>query len=100
MSRPRICRRVRFKPGTTYFKPRGIPLRYLNEVVLTFEESESLRLIDLENTEQSKASKMMEVSQPTFSRILKIARKKVSDAIINGKAIRIEGGHYRFHGFR
>ena len=96
MPRPRRCRKVRFKPGTTYFKPAGIRIVDLEEVILNFEEYESIRLVDLEGIEQTKAGKMMEVSQPTFSRLLKSARKKISDAIINGKAIKIEGGNYSF----
>jgi uncharacterized protein len=68
----------------------------LKEVILTLEEHEVVRLIDLENIEQSKAGEMMKISQPTLSRILKSARKKIADAIISGKAIKIEGGNYKF----
>jgi len=96
MVRPRICRRIRFKPGVTYFKPAGIRMIELEEVILAFDEYEAIRLIDLENTEQGKAGKMMKISQPTLSRLLKSARKKLSEAIVKGKAIRIEGGNYRF----
>jgi predicted DNA-binding protein (UPF0251 family) len=96
MPRPRICRRIRFNPKTTYFKPAGIPMINLQEVGLNFEEAEAIRLVDLEEVGQNKAGKMMKVSQPTLSRILKEARKKISDAIIHGKAIKIEGGNYRF----
>ncbi|HUW43762.1 MAG TPA: DUF134 domain-containing protein [Bacillota bacterium] len=96
MSRPRICRRVRFRPEITYFKPAGIRMVELEEVILTFDEYEVVRLIDLENIEQAKAGKMMKISQPTLSRLLKSARKKISDAIVHGKAIRIEGGNYKF----
>jgi len=96
MPRPRKCRRVRFRPNITYFKPAGVRIVDLDEVVLTMEEFESVRLIDFENTEQTKAGKMMKISQPTLSRLLKSARKKISEAIIKGKAIRIEGGNYEF----
>ena len=95
MPRPRRCRRIRFQPGVTYFKPAGVRIVDLEEINLHFEEYEVVRLIDLENIDQEKASKMMKISQPTLSRLLKTARKKISDAIINGKAIKIEGGSYK-----
>lgn len=90
MVRPRIPRIIDFEPGTTYFKPAGIPLRVLEEVVLSFEEAEALRLKDVEGYAQTKAAKKMHISQPTFFRILSTARKKVADAIINGKAIKLQ----------
>jgi len=88
--RPRLPRIIDFEPGTTYFKPAGIPLRTLEEVVLTFEEVEALRLKEVEGLGQTESAKRMKISQPTFFRILSIARKKVADAIINGKAIKIQ----------
>ncbi len=95
MPRPRICRRVRFAPGVTYFKPRGIPLRDLSEVVLPLEEYEAVRLKDLEGLSQEGCAERMGISQPTFHRMVSSARKKIADAIVHGKAIRIEGGDYR-----
>jgi predicted DNA-binding protein (UPF0251 family) len=95
MPRPRLCRRVKFLPETTYFKPAGIPLRKLEEVVLTVDEFEAIRLKDLEGLEQIEASDRMKISQPTFFRLLDSARKKIADAIVNGKAIKIEGGSYK-----
>jgi len=96
MVRPRICRRIFFQPDVTYFKPAGIPMRALEEVSLTYEETEAIRLIDYEGERQEIASKKMKISQPTLSRLLESARKKISEAIIKGKAIRIEGGNYKF----
>ena len=96
MPRPRRFRRVRFRPGVTYFKPAGIKMAELEEVALTIEEFEAVRLKDLEEMDQTDAAKKMDISQPTFQRLLKSARKKISDAIINGKAIKIEGGNYKF----
>lgn len=96
MPRPRICRKIRFKPEVTYFKPAGIRMIDLEETILTFDEYEAIRLIDLESTEQNEAGKMMNISQPTLSRLLKSARKKISEAIVKGKAIKIDGGDYRF----
>jgi len=95
MVRPRLCRRVRFNPNITYFKPRGIPLRELGEVILLVDEFEAVRLKDLEGLEQGECAKKMKISQPTFHRLVLSARKKISEAIVNGKAIRIEGGNYR-----
>ena len=95
MARPRLCRRVRFNPNITYFKPRGIPLVELEEVILPVEEFESVRLKDLEGLEQEECAKKMNISQPTFHRLVLSARKKIADEIVNGKAIRIEGGNYK-----
>ena len=89
MPRPRLCRKIRFNPNITYFKPQGIPMRLLNEVELTAEEVEALRLKDYKNLAQEDCAKKMKTSQSTFQRILTSARKKVSQAIINGQAIRI-----------
>jgi len=94
MPRPRLCRRVKFLPETTYFKPAGVPLRELEEVVLTVDEFEAIRLKDIEGLEQEECAKKMKISQPTFFRLLNSARKKIADAIVNGKAIKIEGGIY------
>ena len=95
MPRPRNPRQVRCIPCTDYFKPRGIPLRGLEEVTLAVEELEALRLADLEGMEQVAGAEQMEVSRPTFARVLASARQKVADALVNGKALRIEGGVFR-----
>ncbi|MCD6547561.1 MAG: DUF134 domain-containing protein [Nanoarchaeota archaeon] len=96
MPRPVIPRRVWFNPRICYFKPAGMPLSRLEEVILSVEEFEAIRLKDLEDMDQTKAAEKMNVSQPTFNRILNSARKKIADALVNGKAIRIEGGFYTF----
>ena len=95
MVRPRLCKRVKFNPEVTYFKPRGIPLRELEETTLNVDEFEAVRLKDLESLEQEDCAKKMNISQPTFHRLVLSARKKIADAIVNGKAIRIEGGNYK-----
>jgi len=87
---------VAFIPGTTYFKPAGIPLRFLEEVQLSIEEAEALRLKELEGMEQEQAAEKMNISRPTFQRILSSARKKMADALLNGKAIKIEGGNFEY----
>jgi len=100
MPRPRLCRSVRFQPETTYFKPAGLRIRELEETVLAVEEFEAVRLKDLEGEEQEMAAEKMGISQPTFHRLLSSARKKLADAIVNGKAIKIQGGNFRISGRR
>jgi predicted DNA-binding protein (UPF0251 family) len=78
----------------TYFKPAGIPLRALDEARLSVEEAEAIRLKDLEGLEQEEGAERMNVSRPTFQRVLVSARRKMADALLNGKAIRIEGGSF------
>lgn len=90
MPRSKIQRCVCFNPEVTYFKPRGIPLSSLEEVVLMPDEVEALKLYEIDGLEQTVAAKKMKVSQPTFARILASATKKTAEAIIKGKAIKIE----------
>lgn len=90
MPRPRIPRFLGFSPDIYYFKPQGIPLRFLEEVTLLPDELEALRLHDVDNLEQTAAAEKMQISQPTFARLLDSAYKKVAEALIKGKAIRIE----------
>ena len=90
MPRPCIRRRVRGRPGSSYFKPAGIRMIGLDESVLTMPEFEAIRLVDLNEVSQEEAGKSMQISQSTLSRILKFGRKKIADAIVNGKAIKIE----------
>jgi predicted DNA-binding protein (UPF0251 family) len=94
MPRPRRFRWVRAQPSSTYFKPRGIPLVALEETVLTVDEHEALRLADLEGLQQEEAAHRMKVSRATFGRIVASARRKTADALVNAKAIRIEGGDF------
>jgi uncharacterized protein len=92
MSRSIKCRHVQCTPNAVYFKPRAVPLAALEELVLAFDELEALRLADLEGLYQEEAASSMRISRQTFGNIIKSARKKVADALVNGKAIRIEGG--------
>lgn len=89
MVRPKICRRVRSNPDVVYFKPQGVPMRILDEVVLALDEYEAIRLKDMEGLDQETCAKKMNISQPTFHRLVLGARKKISSAIIKGKAIKI-----------
>jgi len=89
MPRPRIPRCMRFQPDVYYFKPQGIPLRELEEVILLPDELEALKLYEIDNLEQTEAAEKMKISQPTFARILNSTHKKIAEALIKGKAIRI-----------
>lgn len=89
MPRPCKRRRVKGRPNSNHFKPAGIPAKDLQEVELTLDEFEAVRLIDFQKTPQEQASKKMQVSQPTLSRILQSARNKIADALITGKSIKI-----------
>jgi predicted DNA-binding protein (UPF0251 family) len=69
-----------------------VPLRALEQVGLTVDELEAIRLADLEGLYQEAAAEQMNVSRQTFGRILEAAHRKVADALVNGKALSIEGG--------
>jgi uncharacterized protein len=90
MARPKKDRCVCCIPGAFYFKPRGIPLGRLEEVPLSLDELEALRLADQEKLYHGEAALRMKVSRATFGRILREARGKVASTIIQGKALRIE----------
>ncbi|HJA79894.1 MAG TPA: DUF134 domain-containing protein [Candidatus Desulfovibrio intestinavium] len=94
MPRPRHCRYVSATPSVTYFKPRGIPLTALDEVCLSVDELEALRLADLEGLTAIEAAGRMRVSRHTFGRTLAAARRVVATALCRGCALRIEGGTY------
>lgn len=94
MPRPRKCRLVRNQPLIGFFKPHGVPLAELRGVVLPVEGLEALRLADAAGLDHETAASLMGVSRPTFSRILAEARATVARALVNGWAIRIEGGDF------
>lgn len=89
MPRPRLNRRIMFNPNVTYFKPQGVPIRVLDVVELSLEETEALRLKNIEKLDQVECARIMETSQSTFQRILNSAYNKISQAIVDGKAIKI-----------
>lgn len=95
MVRPQKNRLVAFGPDISYFKPRGIPMAELEEVRLTVDQHEAIRLADLLDLSHEEAGHRMGVSRATFGRIIQRARRIVADALVNGKAIHIEGGSYR-----
>ncbi len=79
-------------PDKNYFKPRGIPTVDLEEVNLTLDEFEAIRLADYEQLYQEEAAARMNISRQTFGRIVEEAHKKIADVLLNGKALKIEGG--------
>jgi hypothetical protein len=92
MPRPKCCRNVFGIPDKNYFKPRGIPAVELEEVVLTIDEYEAVRLADFERLYQVEAAAKMNISRQTFGRIIETAHYKIADVLIHGKALKIEGG--------
>jgi len=100
MARPRQCRRVSSMPESNYFKPRGIPLSMLETVILTVDEFEAVRLADLEGLYQEQAAEKMKVSRQTFGRIIESAHKKVAEALVKGRALKIEGGEFEMASVR
>jgi predicted DNA-binding protein (UPF0251 family) len=87
-------------PESNYFKPRGIPLRMLGEVILNVDEFEAIRLADLEGLYQDQAAKKMNVSRQTFGRIIDSGHRKVAEALVQGKALKIEGGEVEMAAMR
>ncbi len=95
MGRPKKCRWVETEPGVTFFKPQGIPLRALELAVITVDELEAMRLADYLEMTQEEVAQKMQVSRPTVTRMLARAHRTLAEALVQGKAIRIEGGDYR-----
>ena len=95
MGRPKKCRWVETEPGVTFFKPRGIPLRSLQQIVITVDELEAMRLADFLEMTQEEVAHRLQVSRPTVTRMLSRAHRAVADALVHGKAICIQGGDYR-----
>ncbi|MBF0217249.1 MAG: DUF134 domain-containing protein [Candidatus Omnitrophica bacterium] len=92
MVRPKKTRWIKCAPGERCFKPLCKPLSELEEVRMTLDEFEAVRLACLEGMKQVDAAKELKISRPTFSRIIASAHKKIADGLVNIKAIRIEGG--------
>ena len=94
MARPTKWRKIEKIPTVPYFVPSGDDIPEVPKNVLKLEELEAIRLKDLEGLEQGDCAKKMEVSRPTFQRILLSAREKIADSLVNGKIIHIEGGNF------
>lgn len=95
MPRPRKCRKVCELPETDRFGPMGGRSEDVESVCMTVEEYETIRLIDLENFTQQECSEQMHVARSTVQAIYNEARKKLANALVNGKLLRIEGGDYK-----
>lgn len=94
MARPTKWRKIENIPAVPCFVPSDKDIPELDKNILKLEELEAIRLKDLEGLEQEECAAKMEVSRPTFQRILSSAREKVADSLINGKSILIEGGNF------
>ena len=94
MARPKRNRIVKVPPPMEGFKPFGVPITDLEPVILLFEEFEALRLSDYEGLEQEQAAQQMDISRPSYTRIINKARKSIARAFVEGKAIFIEGGNF------
>jgi predicted DNA-binding protein (UPF0251 family) len=92
MTRPFKCRKVMSEPRAYYFKPRAVPLCELEEIILQLDEFQALKYAELDRKDQATAAVEMKVSRQTFGTILASARRKLADAVVNGKALKIEGG--------
>ncbi len=97
MARPIKPKLISEEPRATYFKPHGIPLGVMDEVHISLEELEALRLVDLQGLYQEDAAKEMGISRPTLQRMVVDARAKLVDALVKGKAVSIAGGCYIRH---
>ena len=95
MPRPVQPRTVGFVPRVTFYKPAGVPRVELEEVSLSLDELEAVRLADLNGLYQEKAAPKMDISRSAFARILESARNKIADALIHGKSLKLGGGPVR-----
>ncbi len=90
MPRPKKYRLIGETPLALYFKPRGIPLRDLEEIELSLDELETIKLKDLKGLNQEECAKRMQISRATFARILRSARKKIARFLLEAKALKID----------
>jgi len=92
LPRPKCCRNIGLMPEKNYFSPKGVKVSLDDEVQLSLDEFEAFRLAHYEGMYQEKAAAMMNVSRPTFGRIIESAQNKIADFLVNGKALKITGG--------
>ena len=90
MGRPKKNRIINCNPGAYFFKPRGIPMMELDSIILERDEVEAIKLADLDSLSHEEAAEKMQISRATFGRIVKSARNKIANSILNGKAIEIK----------
>jgi len=94
LARPTKWRKIEHIPSVPFFVPSESDVAEVPENILKLEELEAIRLKDLEGLEQEACAQKMEVSRPTFQRILLSAREKIADSLVNGKMIHVEGGNF------
>lgn len=90
MARPIKCRNIVSHPRSYYFKPRGIPLCELEEISLAADEFQALKYYDSDGKSQIEAAEAMGISRQTFGNIIASARRKIAEALVHGKALKIE----------
>lgn len=95
MPRPRKFRNIANEPIDRFYKPNGIKARELKHVVLKHDQLEALRLADMEQLDQETAASHMSISRATFSRLVNEARHIVAEALVNGWALKIDGGDFK-----
>ena len=94
MPRPRKCRFIGIEPIAHFYKPQSIKMRDLEQIILSHDQLEALHLADALKLEQVEAAKLMNISRSTFSRLVNEARNIVAKALVNGWALKIEGGDF------
>ena len=95
MARPRFKKHINSLPKIDYYKPQGIKLSTIDEIIITLDEFETLKLKDYYGNSEIKASELMKISQPTFNRLYNQSKKKLIKALVEGLAIKIKGGNYK-----
>jgi predicted DNA-binding protein (UPF0251 family) len=94
MKKPYRIRIIQQPPVFTNFKPSGIPRKFLKKAELTIDEFEAIRLADYSGMEHQEAADSMQISRPTFTRLIKKAHRKMAVAIIEGMELTITGGNF------
>lgn len=95
MARPRKWRKVCCLPERNRFGPLNTPINQEHVVTMSIDEYETIRLIDLAGFTQEESADQMKIARTTVQRIYYDARKKLADSLVNGKALKIEGGDYQ-----
>ena len=95
MARPRKWRKVCCMPASDRFGPLNRPLSPENCVIMSVDEYETIRLIDLEGFTQEQCAEQMNIARTTVQRIYNDARQKLADSLVNSRVLRIEGGDYQ-----
>lgn len=93
MPRPQRSRKICREPAFAHFTPDARP--DAEAVVLTVDEFEAIRLVDLEKMTHEQCAERMEISRTTVTEIYESAREKIADSLVNGKRLAITGGNYR-----